>query len=98
MRRLVLTVLVFLAVGPAAAQPTCEHAMAQFAKYWTEYDNQDKSAWPPDVKDNNERQRARERDNVLKGCAPGGFYDQVDEAVREVREQCAAHLETPGCR
>ena len=84
MRRLVLTVLVFLAARPTAAQPTCEHAMAQ--QYWAEYDKQDKSAWPPDAKDNNERQRARERENILKGCAPGGFYDQVDEAVREVRE------------
>jgi hypothetical protein len=26
--------------------------------------------------------------NVLKGCAPGGFYDQLDEAIRGGKAEC----------
>jgi hypothetical protein len=37
----------------------------------------------------NDRFNKRMKANILKGCAPGGFYDQLDEATRQVRAKCA---------
>jgi hypothetical protein len=35
--------------------------------------------------------------NILKGCEPGGFFEQVDEAIRNVKAECAAHPNKQGC-
>ena len=37
------------------------------------------------------------KENIDKGCAPGGFYDQLDKAEREAEAQCKAHPDTKGC-
>jgi hypothetical protein len=76
---------------------TCEDAMASYAKHVAEDAAEDKSDWAPGVKENIDKMNAREKANILKGCAPGGFYDQLDEAMRQIKAICLAHPDKEGC-
>ena len=51
----------------------------------------------PGVKEHNDKFNKRMKANILKGCEPGGLYDQLDEAIRQVRAKCAAQPNTKGC-
>jgi len=70
--------------GTGAAQAgTCQDEMARYAKQVAEDEAADTSEWAAGAKENNDKINERMKANILKGCAPGGFYDQLDEAIRE---------------
>ena len=73
-------------IAPSTAQAgTCKDEMARYTKQVAE-----DTSTLPEVKE-------RIKANTLKGCAPGGFYDQWDEAIRRVEAICKAHPDTKGC-
>jgi hypothetical protein len=97
MRYPMVTAALLLLMGTAAqAGGSCEKAKADYARQVAE-DAAVSSEWGPGVKEHNDKFNERMKANILKGCAPGGFYDQLDEATRQVRAKCAAQPNTKGC-
>jgi hypothetical protein len=88
---LATTCLLALAATPTLADDkvskSCQNARDAFARDWAEYDAKDKSQFMPGADENNEKQRERERANIAKGCAPGGFYDQMDNVIHPLAKQ-----------
>jgi hypothetical protein len=64
----------------------CEKAMADYLKGVAEVDAIPLDKFAPGAKEDNDALNRRIKANVLKGCAPGGFYDQADEAIQHVRQ------------
>ena len=96
MRYPIATATVLLLMGTTAqAGGSCEKAKADYAKHVAE--DAAVSEWGPGVKEHNDKFSERMKANILKGCEPGGFYDQLDEAIRQVRAKCAAQPNTKGC-
>jgi hypothetical protein len=86
-----------LVASSRAQAGTCEDAMASYTKDVAEDDAADTSGWAPGAKEANDKLNKRIKANILKGYAPGGFYDQLDEAIRKVKAECMAHPNTKGC-
>lgn len=84
-------------IASAQAGDSCERAKAEHDTTWKEYDAKDKSNFEPGAEGNARRQRAAETAALRKGCEPGGFYDQLDEALRHVQAECKAHPHRAGC-
>jgi len=91
-----LGLLLMMTSGVALAE-TCEEAMASYAKQVAEDNAADTSKWGPGVKETIDKSNKRIKANILKGCAPGGFYEQLDEALRIIRAECKAHPNKQGC-
>jgi hypothetical protein len=95
MRYPIATTAVLLLMGTTAQAGSCEKAKADYARQVAE--DAAVSEWGPGVKEANDKINKRMKANILKGCEPGGFYDQLDEATRQVRAKCAAHPDIKGC-
>jgi hypothetical protein len=93
--KLTAMVMTILVASSGAQAGSCEKAKADYARQVAE--DAAVSGWAPGVKEANDRINKRMNANILKGCAPGGFYDQLDEATRQVRAKCAAQPNTKGC-
>jgi hypothetical protein len=93
----ITTAVALLLMGTAAQGGSCEKAWADHNQYVAQYEATPKSEFWPGARETNEKQIAREKARLLEGCAPGGFYDQLDEAIRQVRAKCAAQPDTKGC-
>ena len=79
--KMITAALALLMTSGAAHAGTCQDEMARYARRVAE--DAAVSDWGPGVKKQNDKINARMKANILKGCAPGGFYDQLDEAIRE---------------
>jgi hypothetical protein len=103
MKYLAAIAMTILVASSSAQAGTCEDAMASYTKDFAEdnaADTSDTSKWSPEAKESkkaNDKLNERIKANILKGCAPGGFYDQLDEAIRGVKAGCKAHPNTKGC-
>jgi hypothetical protein len=95
--KLAATVMIVLIASSGAQAGTCQDEMAKYAKQVAEDAAADTSDWAPGVKEANDKINERMKANILKGCGPGGFYDQADEAIRQTRAICAAHPNMKGC-
>ena len=96
MRYPIATAVVLLLMGTTAqAGGSCEKAKANYARQVAE--DAAVTNWGPGVKEANDKINRRMKANLLKGCEPGGFYDQLDEAIRQARAMCAVHPDTKGC-
>jgi hypothetical protein len=93
--KLTAMVMTILVASSGAQAGSCEKAKADYARQVAE--DAAVSGWAPGVKEHNDKFNERMKANILKGCAPGGFYDQLDEATRQVRAKCAAQPNTKGC-
>jgi hypothetical protein len=71
--------------------------MADYVKGVAEVEAMAPPDFAPGARENNDKLNARIKAKVLEGCAPGGFYDQIDEAIRQAGAICAAHPNTKGC-
>jgi hypothetical protein len=94
---LTLIVMTILIASSNAQAGTCEDEMAKYNKQVAEDKAADTSQWAPGVKEANAKITARMKDNIAKGCAPGGFYGQLDKAIEEVKAECKAHPDRRGC-
>ena len=86
--------VLLLAFSPPARAGTCQDEMAKYEKQVAE----DKAAsMAPAVREQNDKINQRVKANILKGCAKGGFYEQLDEAIRAAEAECKAHPNRTGC-
>ena len=85
----IFTVLIASSVAQAGS---CEDAKAEFKKQ-VAADNADTSDSPKVSKKTHDYMEA----NIRKGCAPGGVYEKLDEAMESAKATCKAHPETKGC-
>jgi len=95
-RKTIGAALMLLMTSGAAYAGTCEDQMAAYNKHVAE-DKAEASKWAPGVKEANDKFNEQMKANILKGCEPGGFFEQVDEAIRNVKAECAAHPNKQGC-
>jgi hypothetical protein len=85
----------------------CRDEINRYNKNLAEDDATDKTEWAPSgadqygayhsAEENNDRLNACMKANIIKGCAPGGIYDQLDEAIRQIKVICAANPDKKGC-
>ena len=86
MRGWLTSIAMTILIASSTAQAgTCKDAMAQYTKQVA-----GDASTLPEVKE-------RIKANILKSCAPGGFYEKLDEAIREAAAICRAHPDTKGC-
>jgi hypothetical protein len=94
MKYLAAVATIILIASPGARAGWCEKAKADYERQIA----QDNAAGlAPEVKKANDRINRRMKENIEKGCAPGGFYDQLDKAERDIKEICRSHPDTKGC-
>jgi hypothetical protein len=93
--KLMAMALLVVASSGAQAGESCEKAKADYARQVAE--DAAVTNWGPGVKEANDKINRRMKANLLKGCEPGGFYDQLDEAIRQARATCTAQPNTKGC-
>ena len=98
MKYLIVAIAMTILIASSSAQAgTCEDAMARYSEDVAKDNAADTSGWAPGAKEANDKLNERIKANILKGRAPGGFYDQLDEAIRGVKAKCKAHPNTKGC-
>jgi hypothetical protein len=78
-------IMTSLFAGSGARAGTCQDEMAKLGKQVSE--DAAVTNWGPGVKEANDKINARMKENILKGCAPGGIYDQLDAAMGHDRRQ-----------
>jgi hypothetical protein len=85
----------------------CRDEINRYNKEIAEDNAADKSEWAPagtdkfgsypSAEETNDSLNRKQRANIIEGCKPGGVYDQLDEALRQVKAICAAHPDKKGC-
>jgi hypothetical protein len=89
--------MTILVASSSAQAGSCEKAMADYNRDMAKDNATDTSEWAPGAKEANDALNRRMKENIVKGCAPGGFYDQIDKAERDIKAECKAHPQTKGC-
>ena len=98
MKYLAAIALTFTIIAsPSWAGGFCQDAIDRYNKDMAEDDAKDTSNWAPGAKEANDKLNERIKANIIKGCEPGGFYDQWDEVIRRAKEECKAHPDKKGC-
>jgi hypothetical protein len=79
----VLAALSFLAASGGSQAGQCKDAIATYNRFMAE----DAAAPPsPENKQAVDAENKRMKENIIKGCAPGGFYDQLDKLLHKQEE------------
>jgi hypothetical protein len=97
MKYLVAIAMTILIASSSAQAGSCQDAIDSLNKDLAADKLLDPDNWAPGAKEANDKLHNRERTNILQGCMPGGFYDQLDQTIKDIRATCKAHPDLQGC-